>query len=255
MEKILIINLRKLGDILSTAHLIHSLKNRYPESQVSLLIYKEQIKAAKLLKHITNIHVIDRKRIVQFKKNRLYPKSYAINLIKETLDSIASTAWDHVFNFSNDEMSCLLTSYLGTNNFIGLKYNSSMQINYSNAWALFFNDVLTEYPFTPVHFNEVYHHMAGIEYIADEIKVVTDPQNNRTAYENFKKIKEKIPQKEKMKIIGIQLRSGVTEKEIPFETLVNLIQELYDHKYFYPLLLISTHPEDIDKVNQINKIL
>ena len=59
MKSILIVNLRRLGDIYTTSHLINSLTSS-SNCQISTLVYKESEAAAKTIKNITNVYTIDR---------------------------------------------------------------------------------------------------------------------------------------------------------------------------------------------------
>jgi ADP-heptose:LPS heptosyltransferase len=76
MKKILIINLRRLGDVFSTAHLINSLTAN-GENQVSLLSYKESSKASNILKNVSNVFEIDRKELITLKTNKLFSDGFA----------------------------------------------------------------------------------------------------------------------------------------------------------------------------------
>ena len=89
MKKVLIINLRRLGDVFSTAHLINSLTAN-GENQVSLLTYKESAKASENLKNVTNLFEIDRKEIITLKTNKLFSDGFALEQLYQQLSGIQS---------------------------------------------------------------------------------------------------------------------------------------------------------------------
>ena len=112
MKKVLIVNLKKFGDIFSSGHLINSLRQENPSCEVSILTFKESAKAAKSLKGIKDIYEIDRKRILSLKSAPLFSDVHALNELLKPLSEIRTHNWDRVINFSNDSVSTYIASFI-----------------------------------------------------------------------------------------------------------------------------------------------
>lgn len=253
MKNILIINLRRLGDIYSTSHLINSLY--YGEAaNITLLTYKENIKAAKNIKNVSKIIEIDRKEIITLMKNKLFSSAFAFEKLFETMKGIKSTHWDSVINYSNDNVSTLLATYLKSSakNITGIHYSNDRRIEINNSWELLFNEILPTIKHSPIHFVDCYHNMLGISLLKDGDKLITNPKHNEHAFNQFNQIKKE-RQLEAAKLIGIQLKTSSAAKDIPEKVLVELIMLLSKNSNVLPLLLIAPIEEERKIAQDINE--
>ncbi|MEK6626630.1 MAG: hypothetical protein AABY86_16805 [Bdellovibrionota bacterium] len=63
MKRILIINLRRFGDIFYSAPVIGGLLEKYPTAEISYLTYQESVRAARVFSQLNNLFTIDREKI------------------------------------------------------------------------------------------------------------------------------------------------------------------------------------------------
>lgn len=246
MKKILIINLRRLGDVFSTAHLINSLTAN-SENQVSLLTYKESSKASNLLKNVSGLFEIDRKELITLKTNKLFSDGFAFEQLFGQLSAIKNQEWDQIINYSNDIIGAYLCSYLkdSCKEIIGVHYNSQRNIVMQNEWELLFNDVLPVVKYAPIHFVDCYHKMAGSPLVKDGEKLNTNPKYNEMAFNNINAVrKEHNSVDGQSKAIGIQLKTADVSKDIPEETLHELIELIRGHEELIPFLLIAPNDDE-----------
>jgi len=255
MTKILIINLKKFGDIFQTSHLIASIKKKTPSAEVSLLCYGESYSAAKILKGLTTVHTIDRKKIISFFKNSIYSDGLAFNQIEKSLRTVLDTKFDKVINYSNDKTSSYLTSYLCSNpetKFEGIRFTEKQSISYSNEYSVIFNDVITSTPYTPYSFNDCQHLISDLSPAkADGVK--SNKLHDQTALNNLNRLRKmKNEDISTTSIIGIQLLSGDESKDIPKEVLVRTIELIQASKEMIPILLIGPFPKERALANELN---
>ena len=246
MKKILIINLRRLGDVFSTAHLINSL-TAGGENQVSLLTYKESSKASSLLKNVSCLFEIDRKELITLKTNKLFSDGFAFEQLFGQLNTIKNQEWDQIINYSNDVVGAYLCSYLkdSCKEVIGVHYNSQRNIVMQNEWELLFNDVLPVVKYAPIHFVDCYHKMMGSLLVKDGEKLNTNPKYNEMAFNNINAVrKEHNSVDGQSKAIGIQLKTADVSKDIPEETLHELIKLIRSHEELIPFLLIAPNDDE-----------
>ena len=247
MKKILIINLRRLGDVFSTAHLINSL-TASKDTSVSLLTYKENSKASILLKNVSNIFEIDRKELITLKTNKLFSDGFAFEHLFNQLSVIKNEQWDQIINYSNDVVGAHLSSYLkgSSKEVIGVHFNTQRNIVMQNEWELLFNDVLPIVKYAPIHFVDCYHKMAGVKLIKDGPKIITNPRYNEMAFNNINAVRKAHNSIEgQSRVIGIQMKTADVSKDVPEKTLHELLELIKSHSELIPILLIA--PNDVER--------
>lgn len=255
----LIINLRRFGDIMTSAHLVSVLKMREPDCSISFLVYEESIRAANILADVDHVFSIDRKKIITLKENRIFSDAFALNALTDVLENVKQTEWKAIINTSNDFVGCYLLSYLTHGQpeiFKGIRFNKSFNAQSSGGWASTFNDVLTSYKHTPAHFVDCFLGLA--DSWQENIPVAnlkTNPEYDRSAQENFKNIKMTVGGNENsVQIVAIQLKASTIEKDIPFNSLVELINLLLDNPRYYPVLLVAPFAEERQYANELNQM-
>lgn len=254
MKNILIINLRRIGDVYTTGHLINSL-SKNGNNAVSLLVYKESAKAAANLKNIKGLHTIDRKEILTLKTNKLFSDGFALERLFAQLSEIKNQKWDEIINYSNDLVGAYLCSYLrnSAEKIIGVSFNEQRNIVTSNDWELLFNDVLPVVKYSPLHFVDCYHKMMGIAQCGEGEKIVTTPEHNSTAFNNIGALRKSLSVDGPTKVIGIQLKTADVAKDIPEETIINLITLLRETDELIPVLLIAPFDNERRYAQEINE--
>ncbi len=255
----LIINLRRFGDIMTSAHLVSVLKEREPECEVSFLVYEESARAAHILADVKNVFAIDRKRIGTLKENRLFSDAFALNALSEILSEVKKVNWKSIINTSNDVVSCHLLSYLTFDHpevFKGLRFNKNFNAESSSIWATAFNDVITSFKHTPIHFVDTFLGMSdAFQENIPVAKMKTNAEYDQTAALNFKKIREDLSGAgSDVKIVAIQLKASTVEKDIPFNSLIELINKLLDDPRFYPVLLVAPFADERNYANEVNQL-
>jgi len=257
MSQILIINLRKFGDIYSSSHLIKSLTEKYPHSQVSILVYKEFETVANTLQNVSSVYTINRKEVITLRKNDLFSNGFALETLYNELQPIKNTRWDHVINYSNDKVSTYLSSYLRSsiNQFTGIRISPQGRVQSSSDWDIVFNDVLTTFPHTPIHFVDCYHHMTNTPINSEGVKLKSLSNYNEIAFKNLNDLrKNKSSASITPSIIGVQLAASTTTKSIHEESLKELLQLLTRRKDYEPILLIAPIESERSYAKKLNTL-
>lgn len=253
MKNILIVNLKRFGDILTTANIVNSYICENPKNKVSLLIFKEFERAAKNIANVDQIYTIDREKFLTLHKNKIFSNAFSLNTLINNLSDIKSTQWDIVFNYSNDRVSTHLCSFLksNTDNTVGISFNKSCSIEYSSEWDIIFNDVLTSYKYAPVNFIDTYHRMANLTKAKRSCVLRTNETHNKSAVTNFGQIRKNSDGTSK-KIIGIQITASSERKELEREKLISLIDMIATDERFVPVLLLAPTQLEREKLKSIN---
>lgn len=252
MSKLLLINLKRFGDIYASSQTIRSLKEQRPELQISLLVYKEFEVAAKNLKDVDQVLTIDRKRISSILKNKIYSNAYALTEIKNVIDDINAERFTEVFNYSNDPVGTNITSYLKATEEVqchGVTVGPNRQVDYSNDYSLLFNDVLTEINNSPLNFQDCYKRMVEADETESYDGVALSEDHNQSADKNFDFIRNANPGK---KIVGIQIKTSMEEKDISYIILRDYIALLKESERLFPVLLIGPFEEERILAQKLN---
>ena len=254
MKKILIINLRRLGDVFSTAHLLNSFAAD-PSNKVSMLCYKESVIAAKTLKNVSEVHTIDRKEIITLKTNKLFSDGFALERLFEQLSPIRNQEWDLVINYSNDPVGTYLASYLkpSAKEIVGVHYNAQRNIVTKSDWELLFNDILPVTQFAPLHFVDCYHRMVGLTPQREGVKINTNSQYNEEAFTNINSLRKTQGSERTSKVIAIQIKTADAQKDIPESTISELIGLINQNPQFIPILLIAPTEQERKLAESINE--
>ena len=241
MKSILIINFRRIGDVYTTGHLINSLTG-INDNAVSLLTFKETASAAENLKGIKNLYTIDRKEIITLKTNKLFSDGFALEQLFNQLQEIKNQKWDEIINYSNDIVGAYICSYLreSTKKVTGVHFDSTRNIVTNSDWELLFNDVLPIVKYSPLHFVDCYHKMLGISLNPDGEKLFTDTNHNTVAFNNINAIRNNSTDGQGLvKIVGIQLKTSEAAKDIPEETILELLSLFTETSQLIPVLIIG----------------
>jgi ADP-heptose:LPS heptosyltransferase len=246
MKRILIINLRRLGDIYSSAHLVNSISS-LGQSNISILVYQECAKAASSLTNVSQVYTINRKQIITLKSNKLFSDVDAFAELYDQMNEIKNQEWDQVINYSNDTAGTYLTSYIqnSAQNISGIFYNSSHQTNVNNNWSILFNDILTFLPLSPIHFTDCYHKISSTPYSFVGNKIKTSHEHNELARIQINSIRQGLDGDNKTaKIIGIQLKTSSVLKDLPTELVKDFIFLMRKSSELIPVLLIAPNDQE-----------
>lgn len=260
MEKILLINLKKFGDIFQSGHLVSSIRSLHPNAQIDILCFEESMSATKTLVGITNISRINRKKITSFFKNNIYSDGMAFNEFEKSLKKVIANKYTRIINYSNDRVSTYLASYISSilnADVAGIHFNSKNSVQHSNNFSIVLNDILTTSALCPLNFNDTYHYLCGIEANHKQnTKIKSNPAHDKTASENFDRLRaSKKNGDQKIHIIGVQLCTSSKTKNIPKEILTQTLERFLDLPNFIPILLNAPTQEERNLVKEINQKL
>ena len=191
MKEILIINLKRFGDIFAMSNLINSMVTNDSDVKISILVFEEFLAAAKHIKNVSNVYTIDRKEILGYRQNPIFCDGFAFEALFNNLQEAKRVNWNKVINYSNDPISAHLTSYLShtSSEHVGIKISQQRNAIPSSEWDMIFNDVLTSYKHTPLNFVDCYHRMLNVSLVNDGIRVKTNATHNEAAFKNISYIK------------------------------------------------------------------
>jgi ADP-heptose:LPS heptosyltransferase len=258
MKNILVINLKRHGDIVASANLINSIKVHFPKSHIKLLVYEGFQRSAQTINGINEIVAIDREKILMSMNNALFSPAIAVNSFHQTLSSIIHESWHAILNLSNDHVSTNLCSMFKALNpkasIYGLSFDENNQLAHSHYYTKVLNEILPEYPYTPYHLADLYQKIVDLPYRPGKYTLKSNEKYAKIASVNFNKIRSALSSsKPGVKLIGIQANSSNEQKDIPRETIINLVELILSSTNLHPILLSSPAAQDIKFCQEINQ--
>jgi ADP-heptose:LPS heptosyltransferase len=254
-KKILIVNLKRAGDIFSMGHTINGIKAT-DSTRVSVVVFGEFKTTTEILKGIEKTYCIDRKQIQTIFKNRIYNDAFALDQFHEQIAPILTEKWDQIVNYSNDLASTNLSNFIAAHTggeVIGVSFNSEGNVQSSNLWSRVINDVLPGTGTTPISLGEAYLKLTNAAWVNDSNSVQTRSDNNENAFKNFQAIRAQFPNHASVRLVGIQLKSSSETKDIPTEAIIGTIEFLLDSYGYVPVLLAAPTESERQYANQLNE--
>ncbi len=245
MKKILLINLRRFGDIFYSGQVLKGLAEKYPKAEISILTYQESSRAARAFAQFQNIFTVDREKLGILLKGGPFSFAHSFKELKNSLESVGFE-WDLIVNLSNCTVSAYLTSYLSQleNNYKGVRYNANGFLEFSDDWITWANEIMVDLSVTPFSYMEVFtkslelntHPKTPVEFVCREGHEVST-QNIFSRLHTFR-------DSDQIHTVALQLTASTPEKSASLQESKELIQQIFSHQNLYPILLVGPSKED-----------
>ena len=210
MKKILVLNHTRMGDLIQTTPLLAGLKEKYPESEITLL---GNVKFAAVCKHTPNIDNLMILDVVQFIREEgetsiLDVYRYLENLV----DELKEKKFDTVINLSHSRFSAALTRHLGVKDVHGFNATDDGQRLINDPWLVYFSSFLVFRKLNTINLVDINQLGGGVKPNARSLKLDTGgPEKSAQA------VLERIGIKAGERVIGIQAGSSLKERRWPSE--------------------------------------
>lgn len=249
MNKVLVVHLKRFGDLISAGQYIGSLKKEHPHAEVSVLCFEEFASVTKLIPGLKATYTINRNALMTLRGGKLYNNGFAIDELQKRMHHVAEQKWDRIINLTNDRASAYLCSWLQTSS-TNAKVNGMSIDNHgiaraSNSWGMVFNDIVARSGLNaPFNFRDMWAQMTGFnDHGASGL--LANPRNEETVARHFTSLREKGG-----KIIGIHAVCSVADKGFSDKVICNTLNTLKDNGHT-PLLLIAANDSERERANEI----
>ena len=113
----------RMGDMIQTTPLIKGLKEKYPNSKITLLVTSDFASAVPLIPDVDDSIVIDFKqfKVIENWEDQSWIKIY--RYLENSLEVIKSKDYDLLVNLSHSKFSALMVGFLGIKNVVGFHCN------------------------------------------------------------------------------------------------------------------------------------
>jgi ADP-heptose:LPS heptosyltransferase len=162
MKEILIVNLTRMGDLLQTTPLMAGLKDKYPESRITLVLNSAFIGICKGIPFIDNLIDFDMKGYQQ----RLLQSEYSLvenyRILEALIDRINQREFDLAINVTHSPISAILISLVRAKEIRGFTIDSEGHRVIRHPWMRYFFNVVPNRIYNPFHLVDMYLKMGDV---------------------------------------------------------------------------------------------
>jgi ADP-heptose:LPS heptosyltransferase/spore maturation protein CgeB len=156
-QKILVLNLTRLGDILQSTPLLVELKRRNPGAEIHYLAVSGFAEVCRYIPEIDRIIPFDFNAAIAISKAAIKSLPRRLQEMDEFITSLQNERYDAVFNLSHSRISALLCHLLGAPRTYGLTLDEEGYRRLQDPWARYFFTANLNRPFN--RFNLVDIHL------------------------------------------------------------------------------------------------
>lgn len=250
MTKVLLISLSNDKEIIESSFLINSLKKQNPHKEISILTYSDLSPIANLLVGIENIYTINRNEITNLFENKLFSQGFAINKFFDDLEKVSKTQWNEIINYSNNNITTYLATYLEKDQVYGTTFTNNLLKNWSCEWEAYECFYERNYQ-SPIPSSFTKHFINNTHFFTEGSRLKINSDFNSIATENFKRIRRNKGENS-CYIVGISLMKNTSSNRLDIQSLVQMIETLDQSKHYKPVLILGTEAPDKEICNQLN---
>lgn len=221
-ENILILSMTRMGDMIQTTPLIKGLKEKYPESKITLLVTSDFASTVPLIPYVDDSIVLNFK---QFDASGNWEDQSWIKIfryLEGSLEDIKSRNFDLLVNLSHSKFSALMVGYLGIKNVIGFHCNEFGERMTGHPWMQYFAVEVFNRSYSEFNLVEIFSGSAGVDVKGRSIEVMRPqepPSLNGLLPSGF--VEEDV-------LIGFQAGSSLEGRRWSTQSFANLADMLID---------------------------
>lgn len=171
-ENILILSMTRMGDMIQTTPLINGLKEKYPDSKITLLVTSDFSSAVSFIPKVDDSIVLNFKQFINNKdwEDQSWIKVY--RYLEESLKDIKNRNFDLLVNLSHSKFSALMVGYLGIKKVIGFHCNEFGDRMTGHPWMQYFGVEVFNRIYNEFNLVEIFSGSADVDVKGRSIEVV-----------------------------------------------------------------------------------
>lgn len=159
---ILVIDLLRIGDMISHFPIYAGLQDKYPQADIYLLTNDSLKPAVQLTDSFKDIFYFQRSQIQHLVDNRDEHLFSGVGRFDELLASVNSVSYDLVVNLSHTRLAGLVTGLILSKETIGLCCQQGQPVRYGSAWIEYLNDYVAGGGENAFHYNDIFARALGL---------------------------------------------------------------------------------------------
>ncbi len=210
-------SLTRMGDLIQSTPLISSLRKRYPDSKITLLVSSDFAEFAKRVNYIDDIVVFNLRQFNQKgKRGELKSWVEVYRYLEDFLKVLSDREFGKVYNLSHSKLSALMIHYLKIPEVVGFHCNRSGDRKTDHPWLQYFGIEPFNRLYNPFNLADIYTLSGDGEPGSEELSISHGPEDALAAVEVLGN------EDEEEFIIGIQAGSSLEGRRWSVESFATL---------------------------------
>jgi len=144
IKKNIIISLADKSEIIFLMRLFQSIKMQNKNTHWTLVTWPENLDVVQLFEGFDQVVTVNKSKYSKIQSTPLFPNSFGLNALWEDLGDIFREKYTKLINISNNEISAVIASCITTESVTGIKFNEYANVELSDPWTAFTNEIFTE---------------------------------------------------------------------------------------------------------------
>jgi len=221
MDRILVLNLTRMGDILQSAPLISGLRKRHPQAEIGLLVQQAFVSAAHLLPHVDRVLTLDQDQAVGLLMDDRIPLGRQAGWFHSQVRLLRGEGWDLVINLSHSRDSAVLARQLGRGEVRGIVLQDDGRMGVAHDWARYFFCVTGNRAVNQLNLVDIYRLMGGLGASDGELDM-------RIPSEALQTVAALLTELGKGPLVLIQAGASRENRRWPVNRMAQVMRELHD---------------------------
>ncbi len=163
MKNILILNLTRMGDLLQTTPLIAGLKEKYPDSKITLLANKTFAEICSDVPFIDEIYTFDIKQFAPGSEGEDVSLLRVYRYLDVLVEQMKSKRFDTVINLSHSKLTAIFTSLINVPDVRGLTSTDYGHRVIRHPWLNYFCNIIFNRHYNRFNLVDIYMKSGDIE--------------------------------------------------------------------------------------------
>ncbi len=222
MKNVLIINLTRMGDLVQTTPVLRGLKEKYPGAKITLLVNSVFSEICDFIPDFDRLIILELEKVLCGSNDGKLIETYSY--VKNILETINSTTYDLVINFTHTPPSSILMSLINAKEKRGISIDEEGYTIKLHPWIRYFFNLLPGRNYNPFHLCDVYLMTAGVIPQEKGLHLVVSEESRQWVQSLL--IRNDI--KPEDLVIGFQLGASSEDKRWPAFSFARLGERLVE---------------------------
>jgi ADP-heptose:LPS heptosyltransferase len=238
-ERILIIQLARMGDILQTTPALIGLRNKYPNAKIDIVVRETFKNIIANNPYINEVYSLDTKDIMS---NLILRKGSLIEVtskLKNFTKELEDNEYDIVYNLSFSVASTYLTYIVGKNKVYGLTRSEDGYYTASDDWSKYFVATVMKDTINHRHLVDLFKSICEVTDNDDQLYIHKNTANRQWAKNEL----TNCGYKSSDKLIAIQTGASTSDKKWPINNYISTINALLESSEDIKIMLTGSKSE------------